>query len=274
MVNVWIGNLKLKFSWYKEKSILTECKHSGPFIVQRSFYSQEDKITPHVYLLHPAGGLVGGDQLILNVELESGSRALLTTVGSSNFYRTNGSYALQRNIFKLAKNTILEWMPKSNIFFPKSKATIDTTFILEDGARVIACEILCFNNLVLNSSIGPEELNFLLNINLSNSVGLRERLQLNESDYTIKLGGFKISALFFVVPSNEKMLCQVRMLMEKELVNDDLQIGGATLLGELLIVRLLGNDNQKLNRLLYCLWRVVRPIVVGKDVVIPRIWNT
>lgn len=274
LVDPWLGELNLGFSWRNGRSVLTKCRHSGPFVVQRGFYSAEDKITPHIYLLHPSGGLVGGDKLVLDVELESGSQVLLTTAGASKFYRTNGLCALQKNIFKLASNTVLEWVPQSSIFFAKSKVKIDTTFFVEKGARVIAFEMLCFNDITSGFDYGPEVVNFFLNINLSDSVGLRERLQLNALDYVIKLGGFKINALFFAVPSNKEMLYQVRELMNKVLIDDTCLIGGATLLGALLVVRLLGNDNQKLKRLLCYIWSVTRPAILGKEVVIPRIWRT
>lgn len=274
LINTWLGELKLQFSLRSNKSVLTKCSHSGPFLVQRSFYSKEDKITPHVYLLHPAGGLVGGDRLVLDVQLESSSQALLTTSGASKFYCTNGLCALQKSTFKLANNAVLEWVPQNSIFFSKSKAIIDTTFILKNEARIIAFEMFCFNSVALDSNCGPEQINIFLNINLSDSVGLRERLQLNAWDYITKLGGFRISAFFFAIPSNKKILCQVRKLMRKELVDDRCQIGGATLLDNLLVVRLLGNDNQNLKKLLCCIWSAIRPVIIGKNVVIPRIWCT
>lgn len=268
----WLGRVELSISVKNGKSVLTQCKHSGPFVVQRSFYPEEDEATPHIYLLHPSGGLVGGDRLILDVQLKSNSSALLTSPSVSKFYSTNGFYAIQKNIFKLENNSILEWVPQGIIFFPKSKAIIDTTFILESNARVIFFEMLCFDSVIINDDSIPEDINIFLNINLPRSVGLRERLRVSASDYTIKLGGFKISALLFAIPSNEQMLCQVRKLISKKLAGSKLQIGGATLLGELLIVRLLGNDNQSLSKLMYCIWSVIRPVIVGKKIFMPRVW--
>lgn len=134
--------------------------------------------------------------------------------------------------------------------------------------------MLCFNGVISNFDYSLEEINVFLNINVSGSVGLKDRLRLNALDYITKLGGFKINALFFAIPSNKQMLCQVHKLMKKELIDDTCQIGGATLLGALLVVRLLGNDNQKLKKLLCYIWSIMRPAILGKDVVIPRIWGT
>lgn len=121
LVDPWLGKLHLGFSLQNGRSVLTKCRHSGPFVVQRSFYAEEDKVTPHIYLLHPAGGLVGGDQLILDVQLEADSQALLTTAGASKFYRTNGLCALQKNTFRLENNAVLEWVPQNSIFFRNLK---------------------------------------------------------------------------------------------------------------------------------------------------------
>lgn len=270
---IWVGELELRFSFREGRSVLNTCKHSGPFVVQRGFYSKEDNVL-HVYLLHPAGGLVGGDKLVLNVHLEPNSQVLLTNSSASKFYRTNGLYASQINIFKIADNAVLEWVPQTTIFFPQSNAMINTTFVLGSGARLIAFDMLCFSNVMLNFGFNPKEINIFLSINLLNSVGLKERLQLNKTNYIVKLGGFKISAILLAVPSNQKILCQVRKVIAKETIDNTFQIGGVTLLDDLLVVRLLGNDNQSVKKLLYHIWSVIRPIIIGKNVVIPRIWNT
>ncbi|URJ28254.1 urease accessory protein UreD [Candidatus Blochmannia vicinus (nom. nud.)] len=269
-IDGWLGELELNFALRKGRSVLTKCKHTGPFYVKKSFYSKNDN-TPHVYLLHPPGGLVGGDKLILNVKLESGSRALLTTPGSSKFYRSNGIRAVQKHIFTLERNTALEWVPQSSIFFPKTKAKIDTTFILEQESKIISFEMLCFVNSSLGICVYPEEVDISLNICLSNSVGLQERLQINESNCIMKLGGFKISALLFAMPSDEKILDIVRKLITSVKY---FQVGGATLLDNILVVRLLGNDNQCLKKLLCNIWYTIRPFVIGREMVLPRIWST
>lgn len=267
----WEGKLNLQFSLRNGRSVLTKHSHSGPFFVQKSFYSNDDYNTPHVYLLHPPGGLVGGDRLTLSVQLESHSRALITTPGSTKFYKTNGKYILQENIFKLSNNSILEWLPQSNIFFPRTKAKISTVLKLSQGARIILFEMLCLNDFNQKTIIFPEEVDTFLCIILPGSIGLRERLKVNALNCVSKLNGFQILASLFAVPGDEILLKKVRALI-KSIKN--IQIGGVTLLDELLVVRLLGNDNQILQTLLHHIWRVIRPNIVGKKAMIPRVWFT
>lgn len=270
--NNWVGKLELNFSLKEGRSILNHNIHTGPFLVQKSFYPQDDQMTPHVYLLHPPGGLVGGDKLMLSVRLEPNSKALLTTPSSSKFYRSNGEYIFQESFFKLEENSILEWIPQSNIFFPKTKAKIKTIFILEQGARIITLDMLCFQNLNFKNFTDPEELDIFVNFALPHSVGFRDRFRINECNCIDNvLHGFKISAVFFASPADESILKKIRKLIKSI---KGVQIGGVTLLDELLVARLLGNDNQKLKELLCQMWDVARYSIIGKKVIIPRIWFT
>lgn len=268
----WLGKLDLNFSLKDGRSVLSRNNHSGPFLVQKSFYSDNDNnCIPHVYLLHPPGGLVGGDQLMLSVQLEPDSKALITTPGSAKFYRTNGRYVFQEYVFKLLSNSSLEWLPQSSIFFPKTKAKINTIFKISQGARIISFDMLCFKDFNETISAYPEEVDIFLHISLPCSVGLRDRLKINALNCFNKLSGFRMVALLFAAPSDEILLKQVRALI-KPISN--IQIGGVTLLDELLVVRLLSNDNQKMKIVLYNIWSVLRPSIIGRKAVMPRIWFT
>jgi urease accessory protein len=57
----WQASLNLSFANRFNKTLLVQRKHSGPLTVQRPFYPEGDVC--HVYLLHPPGGIVGGDEL-------------------------------------------------------------------------------------------------------------------------------------------------------------------------------------------------------------------
>lgn len=267
----WLGKLELNFALRKGRSVLTKHVHSGPFFVQRSFYSNDDKMSPHVYLLHPPGGLVGGDQLILSVQLEFNSQALITTPGSTKFYRTNGRFASQKHIFKLSNDSILEWLPQSSIFFSKTKAKISTVFELSKGARMISFDMLCFGNCNQTTIMTPEEIDIYLYISLPDSIGFRDRLKMNALNYLNKLNGFRMIASLFAFPVDKILLNQVRELI---IPINNIQIGGATLLDELLVVKLLSNDNQRLKNSLYRIWSAIRPNIIGKKAVVPRIWFT
>ena len=68
------------------------CRHQAaaqaPLKWLRGYADRDGRL--QLPLLHTAGGLVGGDRLSLSLELEGGSRALLTSVAAQKVYGTVG----------------------------------------------------------------------------------------------------------------------------------------------------------------------------------------
>ncbi|EET4850533.1 urease accessory protein UreD, partial [Escherichia coli] len=75
--------LDLRFQRLHGKTTLTTRHHVGPLTVQRPFYPEEE--TCHLCLLHPPGGIVGGDELIINAIIDSDCHTLITMPGASKF---------------------------------------------------------------------------------------------------------------------------------------------------------------------------------------------
>ncbi len=72
----WQAQLRLQLRAGAERTRLVPLERYGPLSVQRPFYPEGECC--HVYLLHPPGGVVGGDELDLQVELQPGVRGLFT----------------------------------------------------------------------------------------------------------------------------------------------------------------------------------------------------
>jgi len=83
--------------------------------VQRALYPEADLC--HVYLLHPPGGVAGGDLLNISIQVRDGGAALITTPGATKFYRSVAPRAFVRQSLKIM-NGSLEWLPQENILFP------------------------------------------------------------------------------------------------------------------------------------------------------------
>lgn len=115
----WLAEIALRYEVKRGVTRLTEKRHIGPLMVQRPFYPEQG--IAHTYLLHPPGGVVGGDNLLINIDVQSQAHALLTTPGATKFYRSAGGVAHQIQTLKVAPNGFLEWLPQENIFFLKPK---------------------------------------------------------------------------------------------------------------------------------------------------------
>ncbi len=262
----WSAHLQLRFVERDGVTRLGARRHFGPLLVQRPFYPEGAPC--HVYVLHPPGGIVAGDRLELDIHLEPGSHALLTMPGASKFYRSIGPTARLTQRFHLQAGSTLEWLPQDSIFFNGARASLDSRFTLEPGARLLAWETLCLGRPVMNERFDQGALDSRLQIELPEAPGLHERLRI-EGGQLGKLAGHPLLATFCATPADQTVLDQVRLLL------DELAIpAGATLLGPLLVIRLLDHDNQHLQHTLQRLWHVLRPAVLGLPACPPRIWAT
>lgn len=262
----WNAELTLRFLHRINKTQIGARRHFGPLLVQRPFYPEGAPC--HVYILHPPGGVVGGDRLTLNIHLEPGSHALLTMPGATKFYRSAGPTSLLKQQFHLAENSTLEWLPPGSICFPGARVALESRFTLAPGARLLAWETLCLGRPVMGETFSHGALDSRLQVDMPDDPGLHERLRIDGGRLD-KLAGHPLQATFCAAPATTDVLDQVRALLA------DLPTpAGATLLGQLLVVRLLDHDNQRLQTTLQRIWHCLRPAVIGLAPCPPRIWAT
>ena len=123
--------------------MLARREHSGPLTVQRPFHPEGPAGACHVYLLHPPGGVVGGDVLDVAVHAGPDSRALITTPAANKLYRSAGPCAQLTQTLRVDAGAQLEWLPQPTIAFAGVHARVTTRVDLAPGGRFIGWEIVC-----------------------------------------------------------------------------------------------------------------------------------
>src|SRR5712671_2379682 len=140
----WGASLALTFARAgDDATMLATRRHVGPLAVQRPFYP-EGRGVCHVYILHPPGGIVGGDRLRVDVGVGAGAHALLTTPAATKVYRSAGARAQQRQHLHIAAGATLEWLPQETILFDGAHVDLGTRVDLAAGGRFLGIETLCF----------------------------------------------------------------------------------------------------------------------------------
>jgi urease accessory protein len=136
----WRGRLSLR---YRRDGARTTAHdhHHGPLRVLQRLYPEGPGICHHV-LVHPPGGMVGGDELEIDVTLDAGSHALVTTPGATRWYRSSGAPALQQAHLRLAAGARLEWLPLENIAYRGCQAGNELRLQLAPGAEAMGWELL------------------------------------------------------------------------------------------------------------------------------------
>src|SRR5689334_8281039 len=86
------GRLDVRFEPRAGRTVVASRRHEGPLLVQRAFHPEADG-TCHLYLIHPPGGVVGGDELEVSLEVAPGAAALVSTPAATKLYRSSGATA-------------------------------------------------------------------------------------------------------------------------------------------------------------------------------------
>jgi urease accessory protein len=136
----WRAELQLAYHRRGPRTVAHDV-HSGPLRVLQPLYPEGEGICHHV-LVHPPGGLVGGDQLHVHARLQAGSHVLLTTPGATRFYRSEGLPALQHTRLQLAEGARLEWLPMETIAYSGCLAGNRLTAELAPDAECLGWDAL------------------------------------------------------------------------------------------------------------------------------------
>src|SRR5579875_2936921 len=91
----WQARLSLGFALDGGVTRLLRRAHRGPLRVQKALYPEGPQ-SCHVIVVHPPGGVVGGDSLEIDLEQGARTHVLATTPGAAKWYRANGRPSRQR----------------------------------------------------------------------------------------------------------------------------------------------------------------------------------
>ena len=135
----WRADLKLDYTLESQRTV-ARYLHQGPLRILQSLYPEGDQIC-HNVLVHPPGGLVGGDTLDIQVNVAEGAHALVSTPSATRFYKSGGQAALQQVTATLEPGARLEWLPLEAIAYNDCEATNRAIFNLAPTAELMAWDV-------------------------------------------------------------------------------------------------------------------------------------
>lgn len=137
----WHGRLQLHYRRDAAGGTTAHDRHEGPLRVLQRLYPEGSRVCHHV-LVHPPGGIVGGDVLEIEARLDPGAHALVTTPGATRFYRSDGATATQSATLTVAEGARLEWLPLETIAYSGCQAHNRVQLALAPGAQMIGWDVL------------------------------------------------------------------------------------------------------------------------------------
>ena len=135
----WHAQLDIDYSSTASRTVARH-RHQGPLRILQSLYPEGDAIC-HNVLVHPPGGIVGGDTLELAISAAAGSHGLVTTPGATRFYRSQGAWARQHTRIRMDAGSRIEWLPQEAICYDGCLAENRLQMQLAPGAELIGWDV-------------------------------------------------------------------------------------------------------------------------------------
>jgi len=265
----WLASLDLEFATHGSRTLLARRAHVGPLVVQRPFYPEGDVC--HVYLVHPPGGVVGGDRLDLRVRARDGSHALITTPAATRFYRSEGRVASQTQDIAIDAAAV-EWLPQETILFPNACASITTRVRLTERSRFMGWEIVCYGRPASGLDFGAGRASQDFELWMNETPLVLDHLRLDGTSEVMHarfgLAGHPVLGTLFAYPADDALLRLARTVLSDGVLCACTKIDGV------LVCRAVGAQADAVRRLFVNVWSRLRPAVVGREAVLPRIWAT
>lgn len=272
----WDAEIRLGFARLDDTTRLVERIHRGPLRVQKALYPEGSAVCQAI-LLHPPSGIAGGDQLHITATVAPGAHAQITTPGAGKWYRSGGAEASQTLDFSVADTATLEWLPQETIVFDGAKSRMQSKISLSGQARYFGWEILCLGRSASGERFTRGHLDLLTRIERDGRPLWLERGHLAGDDPSLSsLVGWAGASVGGTLLATLPAGIEVAALLERcrSIHPADKAEHALTALPGLLIARMLGHNSEAARAWFTELWQVLRPALLDRPAVAPRIWNT
>jgi urease accessory protein len=281
----WHGHLQLTYRYQRAKTQAIEHQGIAPLKVQRSFYPEDEAIC-HNTILHTAGGIVGGDKLQIEIDLQPKSRAVITTAAAGKIYGSNGTVASQQIVQNIGDDACLEWLPQETIIFDGAIFSQHLQVNLAPTASWLGWEINRFGRTARGERFTHGNWKSATEVyRQGNPVWIdRQILVGNETiDRANSLAGYPIvgslawigaSPIHSIVQHQQDRSISKEMTMEvRSLFGGEPSKIGVTRLTEGLLCRYRGDSTTEVRQWFTAVWYLLRHSFLQSPPIHPRVWQ-
>lgn len=268
----WHASLALRVRNAGGRSLLA-AEHRGPLRVQKALYPEGDAPC-HAVVLHPPGGIAGGDALDIAVDVDAGAHALVTTPGAAKWYKSLGSIAEQH--VRLGLDGRLEWLPQEAIVYDAANVRSTIDIQLNDGGAMIGWDIVALGRRAAGERFERGLFAQTIRLRIGDELAWVERTRLAGNDALLEspiglAGGHVFGCLWAAGPAFD----DATMEWLRVALGDKAPAAPLTrLTPQLVVARALGPNTHLVRAALTEVWATLRPLVFQRAAVLPRLWAT
>lgn len=270
MPSSWNASLDLRYEAAAGRTVVAR-RHDGPLQVQKALYPEGDAVC-HTIIVHPPGGIAGGDALSIRVRCLPHAHALLTTPGATRWYKADGRRAAQS--IRLDIDGRLEWLPQETIVFDQACVESSIEVELRDDAATIGWDMIALGRTAAGESFTQGEFAQTIRFSADHELMWAERTRLRGGDALLDspvgLAGYPVFGCSWAYGpswSDDDVAALRRDLPATAAVT--------RVAPRLLVARALGSTTTAVRTTLQAVWERARPhVFAGRNAVVPRIWST
>jgi urease accessory protein len=282
----WQASLDARIERRGDKSQLTYCQHTGPLRLQKALWP-EGTNPVHLLMLHPPGGIAAGDTLDIQFNVQDNAHALVTTPGAGKWYKslenaTIDQAAVQSIALFVGADASLEWLPQEVIVHDGALAKSVIDIRLHSTAAMLGSEVIVLGRKASAEVFSSGEFHQSLRMSRGDKLVWSDRAIIR-ADLIAKtscLKHYHVSGVLWATAPSQVLgkLLETEIDAAEKLASEILGengVAGVSKVGPtLFLVRAVGDKPEKIRQALMAVWAMLRPIVVGRPAVMPRIWNT
>ncbi|MBM6445068.1 urease accessory protein UreD [Pseudomonas mohnii] len=266
----WHAELELAYARFGDSTRPVQRRHLGPLRVQKHLYAEGPQVCQHI-IVHPPGGIAGGDRLNISASVGRDAWAQITSPGAAKWYRAAGP-AYQQLKLQVAAGATLEWLPQETIIFSAAQAELSTAIDLEGDARLFYWDVVALGRPASGERFDLGHFQAQLDIRRDGQLLWHERQRIVGADglldSPIGLDGQPVFATLLVTGEIDSDLLERCRSLPHAVRGDLTQLPG------LMVARCLASEALLARGWLIDVWRLLRPALLGREAMPPRIWNT
>ncbi len=266
----WHAELELAYARFGDSTRPVLRRHSGPLRVQKHLYAEGPEVCQHI-IVHPPGGIAAGDRLDISARAGAGAWAQLTSPGAAKWYRAAGP-AYQDLRLRVEAGATLEWLPQETIVYSAAQAELNTRIDLEGDARLCYWDMVVLGRPASGERFDAGYFQSRLELRRDGQLLWHERQRVTGDDglldSPIGLDGQPVFATLIISGELDAELLQRCRETPSQVRGDLTQLPG------LLLARCLAREALHARAWLIDLWRLLRPALLKRAAMPPRIWNT
>lgn len=267
----WAATLELAYGRAGARTIPTHRAHSGPLRVQKHF-EPEPGLCEHI-LVHPPGGIAGGDRLAIAIDVGPETRVRLTTPGATRWYRGDDP-ASQHITATVSAGATLELLPHPHLVFDGARATNHLTLDLANDSTFIGWDLVGLGRPAGDHPFTTGHWSSHLELKRAGRLVYADHLDL-PADTPLRTshlglaGHLAFGTALFVGPRAAPELVDALRKHPTDLAS------GVTLTSEgLITTRALSPSAEAIHGWFMALWAIALPQLTGRPAHPPRIWRT